>query len=162
MWTTLRQEIEKTRTEFHLQDELKPVGLNEWIDIEDKLYGDFATITSNRSRPTWIWERLKVDNFGMVTDGRPYQFLKRLIDTDTELFLFLNETVNERDKFWIYEGTIEPIQKIIEETVGIDEVIIVDKKYNWILCINHHDSIIVGGQPMVDRLKRLQTELTAH
>jgi hypothetical protein len=160
MWTTLRQEIEKTRTEFHLQDNLKSVGLNEWTDIEDKLYENFATITSHRSRPTWIWERLKVENLGMATDGQPYQFLDRLIDKNTDLFLFLNEAVNERDKFWIYQGTIEPIQKLIEETVGIDEVIVVDKKYNWILCINHHDSIVVGGQLMVDRLKKLQTELT--
>jgi hypothetical protein len=160
MWTALRQEIEKTRTEFHLQDSVKPVGLDEWREIEDKLYDNFATITSHRSRPTWIWERLKVESLGMATDGQPYQFLTRLVDTDTELFLFLNETVNERDKFWIYQGTIALIQKLIEETVGIDEVIIIDKKYNWILCITHHDSIVVGGQPMIDRLKSLRTELT--
>jgi hypothetical protein len=160
MWTPLRQEIEKTRTEFHLQDNLKPVGLNEWKDIEDRLYDNFAIITSHRSRPTWIWERLKVENFGMATYGQPYQFLNRLIDANTELFLLLNETVNERDKFWIYQGTIEPIEKLLEETVGIDEVIMIDKKYNWILCINHHDSIIAGGQQMVDRLKNLQTKLT--
>jgi hypothetical protein len=65
-----------------------------------------------------------------------------------------------RDKFWIYEGTIAPIQKLIEETVGIDEVIIIDKKYHWILSITHHDSIVVGGQPVIDRLKSLRTELT--
>jgi hypothetical protein len=160
MWSTLRQEIEKTRTEFHLTDSLKAVGINEWKDIEDKLFDIFTIVTSHRSRPTWIWERLKVENFGMATDAQPHQFLSRLVDANTELFLFLNETVNGGDKFWIYQGTIESIQKLIEETVGIDEVIIVDKKYNWILCVNHHDNIIVAGQPMVDRLKKLQSEVT--
>jgi hypothetical protein len=160
MWSTLRQEIEKTRTEFHLQDILKPVGISEWKDIEDKLYDTFAIITTHRSRPTWIWERLIVENFGMAVDGQPHQFLSRLVDANTELFLFLNETVNERDKFWIYQGTIQPIRTLIEETVGIDEVIIIDRRYSWILCINHHDNIIVAGQPMVDRLKKLQSEVT--
>jgi hypothetical protein len=159
MWTSFRQEIEKTRTQFHLQDNLKPVGLNEWTEIEDRLYDNFAIITSHRSRPTWIWERLKVQSFGMATHGQPYQFLNRLVDTNTQLFLFLNETVNGRDKLWIYHGTIEAIQKLLEETVGIDEVIIIDEKYDWILCITHHDSIVVGGQLMIDKLKRLQTEL---
>lgn len=160
MWAPLRQEIEKTRIEFHLQDQLKPVGLDEWKDIEDKLYDNFVSITSHRSRTTWIWERLKVENAGMATDGQPYQFLNQLIDTNTELFLFLNETVNERSKFWIYQGMIESIQKLIEETVGINEIIIVDKKYTWILCINHHDIIVVGGNLMVARLKKLQEDLT--
>lgn len=158
MWTNLRQEIEKTRTKFHIYDQLIPVGLNEWKDIEDKLYDTFSTNTSHTSRPTWIWERLKVDSFEIRTDGRPYQLLNRLIDDKADLFLFLNESVNERDKLWIYEGTIRPIQRVLEETVGIDEVIIIDKKYNWILCVNHHDSIIVGGRLMVDKLKRLQAE----
>lgn len=162
MWTPLRKEIEDTRTKFNLQDTLTSVGLNEWKDIEDNLYDTFAIITWHGTRPTWIWERLKVDSFGIVTDGQPHRLLNRLVDIKTDLFLFLNETVNERDKLWIYEGTIEPIQKLLEETVGIDEVIIVDKKYNWILCINHHDNIIAGGQLMIDRLKRLQTELTQH
>jgi len=160
MWTTLRKEIEKTRTEFHLQDCVKPVGLNEWSDLEDRLYDTFTIITSHKSRPTWIWERLKVENFGIATDGQSYRLLNRLVDNKTDLFLFLNETVNERDKVWIYEGTIESIQKLLEETVGIDEVIIVDKKYNWILCVTHHNNIVVGGQLMVEKLKGLQKELT--
>ncbi|GHN00431.1 hypothetical protein WSM22_19200 [Cytophagales bacterium WSM2-2] len=155
MWTQLRQEIEKTRTEFHLQDRLKSVGLDEWKDIEERLYNTFSVAKSHRTRPTWIWENLKVDNLGIATDGQPYQLLDKLIDPGVDLFLFLNETVNEKDKFWIYEGRVEAVKKVIEETIGIDEVIIIDKKYNWILCVNHHDVVIVGGQLMVDRLKNL-------
>jgi len=79
MWTTLRQEIEKTRTELHLKDRLKPGGLNEWKGIEDRLYDTFSIITVHNSRPTWIWENLKVDNFGIATEGQPYRLLNQLL-----------------------------------------------------------------------------------
>ena len=157
MCTPLRNEVEKVRKDFGLMEKLKPVGLNEWRPIENKVYDTFCILTSHKSRPTWIWEALKVENWGIRTERKPSILLDRLIDHDKGLFLLLNE----RHKFWVYEGTLRPIQTIIQECVEIDEVVIVNKKFDWILFINHHDDIIAGGPQMVVKLKALQNELAA-
>jgi hypothetical protein len=154
MWTPLRREIEKIRKELGLIEKFIPVGLTEWQGIEDRIYETFCTIKTHRSRPIWIWERLRVKAMGVRPEGNPNQLLGKLIDQDEHIFLLLSETVKETTKFWIYESTVEPVQTILDESAETDEVIIVDKKYNWIVCINHHDDIIVGGDKMVDRLER--------
>lgn len=159
MWTPLRQEIEKIRKDFDLTDKIVPVGLYEWKGIEDKVYYSFCEISHSHSRPVWIWENLKVESAGINPDKHAYLLLDKIIDKDEQLFLLLNETVNEADKFWIYESTVQPIQTIISEASEIDEVTIVDKKYSWVLCINHHNTIIGGGDKMIKKLRETQASL---
>jgi hypothetical protein len=157
MWTELRKEIEKVRTDFGLTTAFRPTGLNEWKDVEDKVYSTFCDIRHYKTRPVWIWENLKGEIFSVSGDNQSYNQLDKIIDDNEQLFILLNESVNMSDKFWIYESTIKPLQTIISESVYIDEVTIVDKKFNWILCINHHDNIIVSGQKITERLKQFQT-----
>src|SRR5690606_7437811 len=159
MWTPLRQEIEKIRSDFDLTNKIVPVSLSEWRSIEDKVYDTFCGIPHNHSRPVWIWENLKVESAGMSLDKHAYLLLDKILDKDEQLFLLLNETVNEASKFWIYESTVLPIQFVISEASEIDEVTIVEKKFNWILCINHHNNIIVGGDRMVEKFGKLQAML---
>lgn len=52
------------------------------------------------------------------------------------VWFFVKET-RQDPKFWIYEGTIKAIQKVIEETVAF-EYYIASKKFRWVLCENHH------------------------
>lgn len=157
MWTPLRQEIEKIRNNFDLTDKIVPVGLSEWKSIEDKVYDTFCGIPHNHSRPVWIWENLKVESIGINPEKHADQLLGKIIDENEQFFLLLNETVNEADKFWIYESTVQPIQAVLSEASEIDEVTIVDKKFNWILCINHHNAIVGGGEKMIRKLRELQT-----
>lgn len=159
MWTPLRKEIEKIRNDVDLTDRIVPVGLNEWKSIEDKVYDTFCEISHSHSRPVWIWENLKVESAGINPVKHAYLLLDKIIDKDEQLFLLLNETVNEADKFWIYESTVQPVQTVISEASEIDEVTIVDKKYSWILCINHHNAIVVGGEKMIKKLREVQTTL---
>lgn len=159
MWTPLRKEIEKIRNDVDLTDRVVPVGLYEWKSIEDKVYDTFCEISHNHSRPVWIWENIKVESAGINANKPAYQFLDKIIDQDEKLFLLLNETVNEASKFWIYESTVQAIQTVIAEASEVDEITIVDKKYSWILCINHHNNIIVGGDRMVAKFGKLQAML---
>lgn len=160
MWTPLRQEIEKIRKDFDLTGKIVPVGLSEWRSIEDKVYDTFCRIPHNHSRPVWIWENLKVERIGINPEKHAYLLLDKIIDKDEQLFLLLNETVNEADKFWIYESTVQPIQTVISEISGIDEVTIVDKKFSWILCVNHHNAIIGGGDKVIKKLRKIQAILS--
>ena len=160
MWTPLRQEIEKIRNDFNLTDKILPVSLSEWRCIEDKVYSTFCGISNNHSRPVWIWENLKVESIGINPEKHAYLLLGKIIDKDEQLFLLLNETVNEANKFWIYESTVQSIQTVMSEASEIDEITIVDKKFSWILCINHHNTIIGGGDKVIKKLKKIQAILS--
>jgi len=43
---------------------------------------------------------------------------------------------------------------VLGETTQTDEVYVVSKKYEWLICVNHHDYIIAAG---CDRVKKLMT-----
>jgi hypothetical protein len=71
MWTPLRSEIEKIRKDFALSDDLfQTVGLNEWKEIEEKIYDTFYKLTHHKSRPVWLWEHFKLDSFSLLMNNR--------------------------------------------------------------------------------------------
>lgn len=160
MWTDLRKEIEKIRKDFGLTyNQFQPLGLNDWEEIEEKVYQTFCKLTSYKSRPVWLWNYFKLDTVSISTEQKPYLYLGKLIDNSEPFWFFVNETVNEADKFWFYQGQVKAIQTIIAEACYIDELYLVSKKYDWLLCINHHDIIIATGQTMPDKLRQLEVSI---
>ena len=161
MWTELRKEIEKIRKDFGLTDiQFQPVSLQDWQEIEDKIYQTFCKLTHHTSRPVWLWEHFKLDTFAVTIEPKPYLYLDKLIDENETVWFFVNESVNETDKFWFYQGQVKPIQTIIGEACNIDELYLVSKKYDWILCINHHSVLIASGQLMPDKLRQYGASIT--
>ena len=160
MWTVLRKEIETIRKELSLSDnQFRPVGLNEWQKIQENVYRTFCKLTDTKGKPIWLWEHLKLDRFTIAFLKTPYNYLGRLIDEDDIVWFFINETVNESGKFWFYQGQIKPIQAIIEKSDYIDELYLVSKKYDWLICINHHNFLISTGQIMPDKLRALSASI---
>jgi hypothetical protein len=53
------------------------------------------------------------------------------------------------------QGRVKAIRKVILESCYIDELYLVSKKYDWLICINHHDSLIATGKAMAEKLKNL-------
>ena len=160
MWTDLRKEIEKIRKDFGLTDnQFQPLGLNDWQEIEEKIYQTFCKLTHYKSRPVWLWNYFKLDTVSISTEQKPYLYLDKLIDSGETVWFFVNETVNEADKFWFYQGQVKVIQTIIAETCYIDELYLVSKKYDWLLCINHHDVLVATGQTMPDKLRQLEISI---
>jgi hypothetical protein len=69
----------------------------------------------------------------------------------------MNETVlNGRDKFWFYEGYIDSIELVLGEISYADEIYVASKKYEWLICINHHNVLIATGKLMPDKLRKLE------
>jgi hypothetical protein len=160
MWTDLRKEIETIRKDFSLTDiQFRPLGLSEWQGIEDKIYQTFCKLTHYKSRPVWLWENFKLDTFSVSTEHKPYHYLDKLIDDTETVWFFVNETVNEADKFWFYQGQVKPIETIIAEACYIDEFYLVSKKYDWLICINHHDVLIATGLTMPDKLRQFEISI---
>lgn len=160
MWTDLRSDIERARKELGIRNEdFKPVSLSDWKGVQDKIESTFVDRKHLKTGYNWYWSDFKLESHSIRFDSNPYQKLDKIVAKDEAYWFFVNETVHEKTKFWFYEGTIQAIQEIIGETVGLDEYYIASKKYDWLLCVNHHDTLIGTGKKMVERLKELESEI---
>ena len=120
----------------------------DWQSLQKNIFNKFYD--SN-------WERPKGDTYAIhFLYNYPFDQLLNLVDHEEKVWLFLDETVSERDKFWFYEGYITDIVAILVETTQSREVYIASKKYEWLLCVNHHDYIIASGKEMSEKLMKLE------
>jgi len=153
-WEDLRADIDHIIKAQNLsQTEFRSLDIHsDWETIEESIYHVFCKLDHPTQRPIWLWEYFKLDTFG-VTNEQPFKYLSKLVDNDESVWFFVN---GDKDKFWFYEGKINSIVTVIEESSYIDELYIASKKYNWLICINHHDDLIATGQTMPDRLRQLK------
>ena len=158
-WTELRKNIEKVINEFDLSDKFKSVNLTQIENIDRKFMLSF---TKNGRQSTkfygWIWECLKDENqWGKHSPD--YKKTSEIIrytagTTNEDLYIIFTESYREREKLWYYEGRLDAMITVIEETAGIDEFYIFDKKFTWLLGQNHHDVIFATGNEKTERLKK--------
>jgi len=153
-WESLRADIESIITDNKLSaTDIKALSIhNEWKTIEENIYHTFCKLDHSTQRPIWLWEHFKLDSFSLVIE-QPYKYLDKLIDGNETVWFFVN---GDKDKFWFYEGKVKAITTVIEESSYIDELYLASKKYQWLLCINHHDVLMSTGQTMPDKLRQLQ------
>lgn len=159
-WSDLRAEISKTIANKRISEtDFRPLSIHDnWKQIEEKIYHTFCKLTHPTQRPLWLWTDFKLDTFSVSNlNERPELYLDKLVDKNETVWYVVNETINEGDKFWFYEGKIKSIQTIIDET-WFDELYIVSKKYEWLICINHHDILIATGNKMPDKLRKMELE----
>ena len=50
---------------------------------------------------------------------------------------------------------VKAIRKVILESCYIDELYLASKKYDWLICINHHDVLIATGKIIAEKLRNL-------
>ncbi|WP_205301049.1 DUF6756 family protein [Paenibacillus aceris] len=46
--------------------------------------------------------------------------------------------------------------KVIPELVHLREYYIISKKYEWLLCVNHHDIVFGSGAELVDIMEKIR------
>jgi hypothetical protein len=155
-WEEQRIDIENITREYHIsRADFAPLDIHaDWAGIEERIYHTFCRLDHPTARPIWLWEKFKLDTFSMVVDF-PFSILDKLVDHEEEIWFFLN---GDHDKFWFYQGKITAILKVIKESAYIDELYLASKKYEWLLCINHHDVLIATGQEMAERLSSLSNK----
>ncbi|WP_300671884.1 DUF6756 family protein [Soonwooa sp.] len=156
-WADLRTEINKAIADQGILDsDFRSLPIHgNWQQIEDKIYHTFCKLTHPTQKPLWLWTNFKLDTFSLSNlETRPELYLDSLIDNTETVWYVVNETINEGDKFWFYEGKIKYIQTIIDKT-WFDEMYIISKKYEWLVCINHHDDLIATGNIMPDKLRKI-------
>ena len=153
-WESLRAEIERIIVDKKLYTtDFKRLNIHEgWKALEENIYYTFCKFDHPTKRTVWLWEHFKLDTFSLVIE-QPYKYLDKLVDKDEIVWFFVN---GDKDKFWFYEGKVKAIMTVIEESSYIPDLYLASKKYQWLICINHHDVLIATGQTMSDKLEQLQ------
>jgi hypothetical protein len=60
--------------------------------------------------------------------------------------------------FLFYQGNVKSIQLILLEC-SPDEYYLINKKYKWLLSVNHHDSLSGTGAFIINQLKSFAQRL---
>jgi hypothetical protein len=159
MWTELRKDIEQARKNLKTAEyDFFAVPTDQWQGIQKNIYTKFCNL-GPENNVTWFWNFFKLDQYSVAFDYNwPFDELLKLIDPSEKVWLFLNESASKGEKFWFYEGNVKPIVLILKGSYHTDEVYIVSKKYEWLVCVNHHDVIIATGKIMPEKLKQLEKE----
>ncbi|WP_230659026.1 DUF6756 family protein [Psychrobacter sp. I-STPA10] len=164
-WSEVRAELMQLKTKLNLSDDefrmLSPY--EDYQGIEEKIYQTFCTIDNGKKRPVWLWHCFKQEKY--FTDflpDAPECYLHKLIDPNESIWMGVFGMAKQQDKIWFYEGKILTIQKLLAELYFFDEFYFVSKKYQWLICINHHDTLIVTGGDMPQKLKALEQEMMNH
>lgn len=159
-WESLRAEIESIIKDNKLfQADFKALSIyDDWKTIKENIYHTFCKIDHPAQRPVWLWENFKLDTFSIAVE-QPYKLLDQLVDKDETVWCFIS---GDRNKLWFYEGKLKAIVTVMEESSYIDELYVASKKYQWLICINHHDDLIATGQVMPDKLRQLKTIQNNH
>ena len=124
---------------------------DDWAKIEARIYHTFCKLDDPKLRPIWLWEHVKLDTSHVVVKP-PFEILEQMIEPSEEIWFFVN---GDKNKFWFYKGRIKAIRTVILESSYIDEIYLASKKYEWLLCINHHDNLIATGNTMAEKLRNL-------
>ena len=148
----LRAEISQICSQNNISKSLfYEVGKLEWSEIEKKFYSTFCHLKNSPSLPRWLWTDFKLP-FHHLDIPMPQNSLDKFVNSNELVWFWVTENT---DKFWLYEGKINEIKLIINESCYIDELYVISKKYEWLICINHHNTLIVVGQKIIDIAKKL-------
>lgn len=157
-WSNLRTEIAAIISQKEIpKEDFRPLSTNEdWEQIGNNITNIFCNLSYSPKKPAWLWTDFKLDTFSIPNlTERPENYLDKLVNNQENVWYIINETINESDKFWFYEGKIKTIQIIINES-WFNELYVVSKKYEWLITINHHDVLIATGKMMPEKLRRLK------
>ncbi len=132
-----------------------------WYEIQQNIIKTFCVPAYQHQKPAWLWNGLKSDYVSFSDfPGWPEEHLDKIIEPGELIWFIVNETINEQTKFWLYEGKINTILEIIQE-IHFDELYFISKKYEWLICINHHDYLIATGGDMPDKLVKLHSSYSS-
>ncbi|WP_420387700.1 DUF6756 family protein [Roseivirga sp.] len=151
-WTDLRVEIQKLCIALNISnDDFSEVNINEWREIESNIWTNFSSKKNSR----WIWETL-ANSYETAPFSHNNLELEEFISPSEKVWILLDEATHEKTKFWIYEGTVRAFDQLFRESFWTYEVLIVSKKYEWILILNHHSTMIGTGilKDLITEFKR--------
>lgn len=151
MRSDLLNDIEEIRQKLGISAaDFSPLPFTtNWHQLEERIYKAFCKI-EGQSRPRWLWERYKNEWYGLSLKDYPDYILDQLVPASETVWFM----AYDGDDFFFYQGKVKAIQKILLEC-SPDEYYLINKKYEWLLSVNHHDSLTGTGVFIIHQLKSL-------
>lgn len=149
-WSETRSHIEDVRKKLSLENnKFQPVNINQWQKVFQTIKAIFFTREDLGYQP---YSYLKKEHFAITYSEYPdINKLNLIFDKDENAYFFIRETINEKSKYWIYEGDVKSIIKVISE-MYVYEYYIVSKKYEWIF-INTRYRFLIGCGTIITKMK---------
>ncbi|KAA9339708.1 hypothetical protein F0P96_03575 [Hymenobacter busanensis] len=142
-------------------DQFDAVGIHAWPSIMKRIEAAFIIKTDSNTKFNWWWESFKGQQVSIFfEDGMAFEQLSQLVDAEEPVWFIGCDTDRDPSKFWLFEGTINPIQQVISEFYHF-EYYIVSKKYEWLLCETDH-SVLTGLGSVIPKMKRLKSAFDLH
>ncbi|WP_207431205.1 DUF6756 family protein [Sabulibacter ruber] len=124
-------------------DEFDAFGIYEWPAIMKRVEKEFIIkINSNTQFNQWR-ENLKSPQLGLALEN-PIAPLSLLIDRNEKVWFVACDSYRDPTKLWLFQGYIEPIQRLLESHYRF-EFYVISKKYEWLLCADHLNNLIGLG-----------------
>ncbi|WP_210465380.1 DUF6756 family protein [Rufibacter roseolus] len=142
-----------------ISDDFEAVGIYAWPAIMQKIERAFVKKENSNTKFNWWWESFKGTQFQISFEqDNAFEFLDQLIDYEEKVWFVACDSYHDPSKFWLFQGYIKPIQKVIAE-LPYFEYYIISKKYEWLVCENHH-GILIGLGNMVSRMEEFKIKTT--
>lgn len=148
---SVKDDIERTVKELSINREgFFELGNQHWSNIIKKIEDQFLNKSDYKTTLHHGWEIFKepTDTLQFVNqDG--YKYFEELI-SDEPVYFVVEDT---NYKMWIYEGNVKSIVAVIGNSYCLGEYYLVSKKYDWILCENHHRIVIGAGERILQSME---------
>lgn len=136
---TLRDDLNEAMRSEKIEG-IEFLRMNDWQWVLEKLANEFLSEGKKSLDRIWLWDSIK----------EPYS-TNQLENTLVELKSILNDfeyywfiASDEDGKYWVLDGTGKAIITLLSE-MRCFEYYIVDKKFSWLICENHHDVMVFKG-----------------
>lgn len=115
------------------------------------LYKELLDVFVEGGDRRWWWESFKSESQSVTFDnGMGFQRLGEFVPNPKEILWLVVED-DQLPFYPIFEASTEDIQKIIGECFAF-EYYLIPKNKRWLLCENHHNSVIGVGDEVVSAI----------
>lgn len=131
------------------------VNLHEYEPSLVSILERFTTLGKKGVNYSW-WGSLKEPHVSIHV-AYPPGVLQKLVPPQERVWFVAEDWrgTKRHGNFWLYEGTVAAIVKLLGEMYGF-EYYIVSKKFEWLLGEDHHGVLIGVGQVVIERIENLK------
>jgi hypothetical protein len=135
----------------------KLVSLHEYEPILVSILERFTTLGKKGLNASWLWAALQEPHTSIHVAYPPGVLQKLVLPQEKVWFVAEDWRRTKRHgNFWLYEGTVAAIVKLLGEVHGF-EYCIVSKKFEWLLGEDHHGVLTGVGQLVMEKIENLKT-----
>jgi hypothetical protein len=146
-----RQWIAAASKKLGRESDLRLLEPHRFKSILERIVAERTSLSKDAIDAPWLWEALK-EPVSYKVPPEPLSLISGLLPPDEPIWFVAEDSGNKRiGNFWVYEGTPSAACAVLRECPAF-EYYIVEKKMRWLICENHHGSVIASGEPVARAL----------